>query len=68
MQAVTSCYQVHAHNADEDILYLPEVRFATLGATGRLVPKLRCCLLHSALKGPCPTHAAHDITLVIVVA
>ena len=42
--------------------------FASLGATGRLVPKLPCFQLHCALKGPYPTHTAHGIALVIAVA
>ena len=42
---VTSCYQVHVLSADE-LLYMP------------LVPKRRCCWLHTALNNPHPIHVA----------
>jgi len=40
MPAVASCYQVHAQNTNTHT-YLRR-GFASLGATGRLVPKTLC--------------------------
>jgi len=41
MPAATSCSQVHAQNGDTHISICGG--YATLRATGRLVPKPRCC-------------------------